>query len=158
MRAAVDNIFSFGMGSYLIAAAQTGTEIPNVLVWGITILVLLSAYIALRGYGAHATFWNFALQRLDIYGPNKERHDTALEMYDFTKEAVAPYDGPIKFFVSFAGSLVVMAGLMMQGWYLPLAAEAAASALGYGFIHYFQVNKFDILGQITGADEDTQNG
>ena len=153
MKAATDTIFSFGMGSYLIAAAQTGTTIPNLLVWGITGLVLFSAYVSVREMGAHATFWTFALERLDIYGPNKERHKTALEMYDYTQEFVAPYDGPIKFFVSFAGSLVVMAGLLMQEWYLPLAAEVLASALGHGFVHYFQVNKIDILSQITGTDE-----
>jgi len=153
MRALADNIFSFGMGSFLITAAQVGKDVPDFMVWGLTALILLSAYVSAKGIGAHATFWTFALERLDIYGPNKERHDTALEMFDYTKELVAPYDGPAKFFLAFAGSLTLMAGLLVQEMYLPLIAEAASSAFGFGFIHYFQVNKIDILGQITGTDE-----
>ena len=153
MRAMADNIFSFGMGSYLITAAVQDVAISNYLMWGVTILILISSYNAIRNFGAHASFWTYALENLDTYGPNKERHKTALEMFDISKEVVEPYSGPAKFFISFTGSLVVMAGLLMQGWYVPLIAEAASSALGYGFIHYFQVNKMTILGQITGADE-----
>lgn len=153
MKAFADNIFAFGMGAYLIASAQVGKPLPDFLFWGLTALVLISAYVSIKGLGAHATFWKFALVRLDIYGPNKERHKTALEMFDYTKEIVAPYDGPVKFFLAFAGSLALMAGLMVQEMYLPLIAEAAASAFGFGFIHYFQVNKIDILSQITGTNE-----
>lgn len=153
MKALADTIFSFGLGSFLITAAVHDVAVPDFLMWGVTILILISAYVSIKGFGAHATFWTFALDNLDTYGPKGERHETALEMHDISKAIVEPYSGPAKFFLSFAGSLMVLAGLMMQGWYLPLIAEAASSALGYGFIHYFQVNKMVILGQITGADE-----
>ena len=141
------------MGSFLIASAQIGKDLPDFLVWGLTALVLISSYVAIKGIRAHALFWEFALENLEIYGPNKERHKTALEMFDYTKEVVEPYNGPAKFYLAFAASLVLMAGLLMQELYLPLIAEVASSAFGFGFIHYFQVNKFDILGQITGTDE-----
>ena len=141
MKAMADTIFSYGLGSYLITSAVHDVAVPNFLMWGITILILISAYVSLKGFGAHASFWNVALNNLDIYGPKAERHKTALEMFDFSKAIVEPYSGPAKFFLSFAGSMTVLAGLMMQGWYAPLIAEAASSALRLGFIHYFQVNK-----------------
>jgi len=153
MKAMADTIFSFGLGSFLISAAVHDVAISNYLMWGITILILISAYVSIKGFGAHATFWNFALGNMDHYGPKTEGHKIALEMFDFSKAIVEPYSGPAKFYLSFVGSMTVLAGLMMQGWYAPLIAEAASSALGYGFIHYFQVNKMVILGQITGSDE-----
>ena len=152
MKVATDTFFSFALAFYLIVSAQVGVEVPAFLMWAVWILVIISSYLAIRGFGAHVTFWSIALERLDVYGPNRERHDVALEMFDLTNAAVEPYGGPLKFYLSFASSLALMSGLMLQEWYVPLVFEAAASVLGYSFIHYFQVKKYVILEQITGKE------
>ncbi len=131
---------------------QNVTIWPEVF-WGLTILIILSACASILHFGGTGKFWKNALTHLDAYGPKGEHHEMAVSMFDLSKELVEPYKSAITFFVSFGGSLTLMSGLLLQGWYVPLGFEIAGSAIGYGFIHYFQVNKFIILGQITGADE-----
>ena len=153
MKKQADNIFTFGIGALLIVAANTSTAIWPLARWGISGLVIIGAIIAIVSFSGFSIFWSGALKRLDLYGPNCERHEIALKAYEDSVASVEPYKSSITFFISFAGSLTLMAGLLLQGWYIALGLEILGSAIGYGFIHYFQVNKFMILGQITGADE-----
>lgn len=156
MKKQADNIFTFGVGTFLILSANQNLDLPSLVMWGISILVVIAGLLSIFGFSGHGIFWNTALKNLDIYGPNGTKHDTALEIFDKSKAVVEPYNNPIMFFLSFAGSLTLMSGLLLQGWYVPLGFEIGGSAIGYGFIHYFQINKFMILGQITGSDEATE--
>ena len=156
MRKQADNIFTFGVGMFLIVAANTGTEIWSLSHWIIAGMVIFGAVFSIITFGGFGVFWPSALKHLDIFGPNCKGHDFAMETFKESVASVEPYKNPTALFVSFAGSLTLMAGLMLQGWYVSLVFEIASSAIGYGFIHYFQINRNMILGQITGSDEATE--
>jgi len=153
MKNYIDNIFTFGVGMLLISAANAGIEIWDAVHWIFAGMIIYSALVSMVSFGGFGLFWVSALKHLDVFGPNCERHDYALETYKESAASVEPFKNPSMFFLSFAGSLTLMAGLLLQGWHITLGFEIAGSAIGYGFIHYFQMNKNIILGQITGADE-----
>ncbi len=156
MKQFADNIFTFGVGGFLIAAANAGTEIWPFTHWLVAALVIIGALVSIVTYGGFGIFWVSALKHLDIYGPNCERHDFALETYEESAASVEPYKSPSIFFLSFVGSLILMVGLLLQGWHIALGFEVLGSAVGYGFIHYFQINRHLILEQITDADKATE--
>ena len=148
-----DNIFTYCMGIFLIVATQVNFVVPTFAHGVIATLVIIAALVSIGWFGLHGAFWTGVLQDLDNYGPNGPQHEDALKRFDDTSNSTAYYSNPFIFFLSFGGSLTLMAGLFLQGWYFTLGLEILGSAIGYGFIHYFQVNRMNILGQITGADE-----
>lgn len=156
MRKKADNIFTFGVGTFLIVAANTGTEIWPLAHWIVAGMVIYSSLISIISFGGFGMFWVSALKHLDVFGPNCKRHDFAMETFKESAASVEPYKTLSMFFLSFAGSLTLMAGLLLQQWYVTLGFEIVGSAIGYGFIHYFQINRNMILSQITGADEATE--
>ena len=153
MRKQADNIFTFGVGTFLIVAANIGTEIWPLTHWIVSGLVIFGSIVSITIYGEFGFFWATALKHLDVFGPNCERHDLALEAYEESAKSVEPFKKPSMFFLSFAGSVMLMSGLLLQKWYVPLSFEIIGSAVGYGFIHYFQINRFIILDQIVDADK-----
>lgn len=156
MRKNADNIFTFGVGTFLIVASQNAVEIWTIAHWILLFLIIAGAIVSIVIYGGFSIFWIAALKRLDIYGPNCELHEFAMKAFKNSAESVAPYKHPILLGLSFAGSLTLMSGLLLQGWYIALGFEILGSAIGYGFIHYFQINRNIILGQITGDDKVTE--
>lgn len=148
MTSFVNYFFAFSVGLFLIVAANQGVEIWTVAHGILSVMILFSAISSIIFFGAHGIFWKTVLSHLETFGPDADNNERALKVFEDCSEAIKSYRQPIIFYASFGGSLVLMSGLLMQGWYFTLVCEILGSAIGYGFIRYFQINRANILAQI----------
>ena len=126
-------IFNLGLGYMLLGA----TELPNWAMWMISIPLVLLGILAVAQFGQVASFWNTAKQSPDEFGPKGEHHEYGKAMFDRTVMLSYDFQTQEKFWFSLGCSIFLMAGLYHQGWHVALAAEFAATVLGYAVIRAF---------------------
>lgn len=140
-------IFAFGVGAYLLTATQVHA-IEHVI---IGILVAFAAILSILQYGGMAVGWKVFMANKDLFGPGSEDHERALILFDNSVAATRPYQNKIAFLVSFLSSVVLMAGLLNQGWTILFALEFVSSVIGYAVVRSFLTNYHDIYGYVNGS-------
>ena len=117
----------------------THETLDPVIKWILLIGIPLAAILTILSLGIFALGWVFMMHDTATegnYAPGKRR---PIELYDATVGLLKDYSRT-RFYVSFVGSLALMAGISAQGWMFILVLEILGSAIGYGFIHWVMNN------------------
>ena len=128
-------VFNYGLGFMLL-----NVEMPTWSMWIITALLVVLGSLALAQFGSIARFWGAANKNPDLYGPNGELHKRGKFMFDRTNHTCYDYQDQHVFWISVACSIMLMGGLLHQGWYVALAFEFAASVIGFAVIRAYLTN------------------
>jgi len=137
-------------GMYLMRIAPDA--IPPVLYWIFIICLPLLAVLSIISFGTMALGWALLMSDDELtvkeYAPGTER---AKILYDTTVNSLAPYN-TLRFYMSFAASMLLIVGIARQEWTFILVLEVLGSALGYGFIHWVMNNLPKMYERSHGAD------
>ena len=128
-------IFNAGAGYYLYVTPVLDPALKWILIIGI----VLSAVITILSLGTIGMGWAFMMRDTEATDGYEPGGDRAIQMYEVTVDMLSGYTRK-QFYVSFASSIGLMAGIMMQGWTILLALEVLGSAIGYGFISWVWSN------------------
>lgn len=132
--------FNAAAGFYLLMVPAE--QIPAALYWMLIISIPLFAILSILMFGILSLGWAGMMSNAETehHQPGSER---AIDLYKSTIRALDGYT-QTRFYVSFAASVLLMAGIAQQGWVFILVLEVLGSAIGYGFIHWVMNNVADM--------------
>lgn len=124
--------------------------IPVVLYWVMVLGIPFLAILSILSFGTLALGWAFLMgdNETENYQPGQER---AIQLYEATVDMLRGYS-TTRFYMSFAASILLMAGLAQQGWMFVLVIEVLSSAIGYGFIHWVLNNNHKMHERTHGSE------
>ncbi len=128
--------FNAAVGFYLLMVPAE--QIDTVLYWMLVIVIPLFAVLSILAFGILSLGWAGMMSEAetDNYAPGSKG---AIDLYNATVNALNGYTRG-RFYVSFACSVLLMAGIAAQGWVFILVLEVLGSAIGYGFVHWVMNN------------------
>ncbi len=142
------SIFAFGVGLFMLNSPNIGTGLH----WGIGILTVIGAVMTIIQYGPVAA-WKIFLPHPEIFGPDGESHERALKLYDWSVQVTRPYVGKIDLGVALIADVLLMAGLLAQGWTVLFGFQFVACVIGYAVIRSFLTNYHDIYAFVNGSKD-----
>lgn len=143
------SIFAFGVGMLMLNLPEMGL----LLHWGIGILAVLGAAITLAQYGGVAFAWKLFFRHPDIFGPGGEDHEQTKTIYDLSMQFVAPYKEKIDLGIALIADVILMAGLLAQGWTILFGLQFVACVIGYATIRSFLTNHHSIYAFVNGTED-----
>jgi len=141
------SIFAFGVGLFMLQSPEIGAALH----WGIGILVVIAAVITLAQY-APITAWKLFLTRPDLFGPDGESHERALQLYDWSIQVTRPYTSKVDLGIALIADVFLMAGLLQQGWVVLFGLQFVACVVGYAVITSFLSNYHSIYAFVNGSE------
>lgn len=142
------SIFAFGVGLFMLNSPNIGTGLH----WGIGILTVIGAVITIVQYGP-VTAWKLFMTRPDLFGPDGESHEHALSLYDWSVQVTRPYVGKIDLGVALIADIILMSGLLAQGWTVLFGMQFVACVIGYAVIRSFLTNELSIYAFVSGSKD-----
>jgi len=142
------SIFAFGVGLFMLQSPNIGTGFH----WSIGILTVIGSILTIVQYLPVAA-WKLFLTRPDIFGPEGESHERALKLYDWSIEVTRPYVGKIDLGVALIADVILMSGLLAQGWVILFGMQFIACVIGYAVIRSFLTNYQDIYAFVNGSKD-----
>ena len=139
-------VFSFGVGLYMLNA-----ELGTGLHWLFGILIVLASLLTLLQYGPMAIGWKLSMAHPDLFGPGGDNHEQTLELYDWSIQVTRPYHDKINVVLSLIADVILMSGLLAQGWNVLLGMQFVACVIGYATITSFLTNYHDIYAFVNGS-------
>lgn len=123
-----------GVYLYMVPAEQ----MPPGIYWTLIIAIPIIALLSIFTFGTLTLGWAGMMSGMETehHQPGSER---AIALYDATIGALKDYSR-LRFYISFAASILLMAGIAAQGWTFILVLEILGSAIGYGFVHWVMNN------------------
>jgi len=142
------SIFAFGVGLFMLNSPDIGTGLHL----GIGILTVIGAVLTIVQYGPVAA-WNMFLKRPDLFGPEGESHERALSLYDWSIQVTRPYVGKLDLGLALIADVILMAGLLAQGWTVLFGLQFVACVIGYAVIRSFLTNYHNIYAFVNGSKD-----
>ena len=139
-------VFSFGVGIYML-----NTELGIALHWIFGILIVFASLATLLQYGIVAIGWKGAMAHPELFGPGGDSHERTLKLYDWSIEVTRPYHNKINIYISFVADILLMAGLLHQGWNILLGMQFVSCVIGYATITSFLTNFHNIYAFMNGS-------
>ena len=121
------SIFAFGVGLFMLNSPNIGTGLH----WGIGILTVIGAVLTIVQYGPVA----------------------AWKLYDWSVQVTRPYVGKLDLGVALIADVLLMAGLLAQGWTILFGMQFVACVIGYAVIRSFLTNYHDIYAFVNGSKD-----
>ena len=141
------SIFAFGVGLFMLQSPDIGTGLH----WGIGILTALGAILTILQY-APVTAWKLFMTRPDLFGPEGESHERALKLYDWSVQVTRPYVSKFDLGTALVADVILMSGLLAQGWHVLFGMQFIACIIGYAVIQSFLTNYHAIYAFVNGSE------
>lgn len=142
-------VFGAGVGLYMLKASEISTGIH----WAIGILVVIAAVLTLFQYGLVAIGWKSAFAYPDVFGIKGESHARTLKLYDWSIQVTRPYHNKANLYIALGADVLLMAGLLQQGWNVLFGIQFTACVIGYAIIASFLTNYQNIYAFVNGSKE-----
>ena len=141
------SIFAFGVGLFMLQTPNIGTGLH----WGIGILTVVGAVLTVVQYLPVAA-WKLFLTRPDLFGPEGESHERALTLYDWSIQVTRPYVSKFDLGTALVADVILMSGLLAQGWHVLFGMQFIACIIGYAVIQSFLTNYHAIYAFVNGSE------
>lgn len=142
------SIFAFGVGLFMLNSPNIGLALH----WGIGILAVIGAVLTIAQYGSVAVAWTLFPKHPEVFGPGGESHERTLTLYDLSVQFVAPYTKKTDLGIALIADVILMAGLLAQGWYVLFGIQFVACVIGYATIQSFLTNYHAIYAFVNGSE------
>ena len=113
-------------------------SLPTWLVIALGTMIVLASSVNILAFGLYSLGWRNMLSNIsedDALVYFRPGTDDAKDFYKKTLEMIGDTRW-WRIYLSFAASIMLMIGILTQGWMLVLVFEVLGSAIGYGFIRW----------------------
>lgn len=141
------SIFALGVGLFMLHSP----DINIWLHWGIGILTVIGAVLTVAQYGP-VMAWKLFMTRPDLFGPEGESHERALKLYDWSIQVTRPYVSKFDLGTALVADVILMSGLLAQGWHVLFGMQFVACIIGYAVIQSFLTNYHAIYAFVNGSE------
>lgn len=141
------SIFAFGVGLFMLNSPNIGTGLH----WGIGVLTVIGAVLTIAQYGP-VVGWKLFMTRPDLFGPEGESHERALKLYDWSIQVTRPYVSKFDLGTALVADVILMSGLLAQGWHVLFGMQFIACIIGYAVIQSFLTNYHAIYAFVNGSE------
>jgi hypothetical protein len=141
------SIFALGVGLFML-------QVPDLNIWlhlGIGILTVIGAVLTIVQY-APVMGWKLFMTRPDLFGPEGESHERALKLYDWSVQVTRPYVSKFDLGTALVADVILMSGLLAQGWHVLFGMQFVACIIGYAVIQSFLTNYHAIYAFVNGSE------
>jgi len=142
------SIFAFGVGLLMLNVPEMGAGLH----WSIGILTVIGAALTFAQYGSVAFSWSLFMRHPEIFGPDGASHERTLRIYDLSVRCVGPYMKQTDLGIALIADVILMAGLLAQGWVVLFGMQFVACVIGYATIQSFLTNYHDIYAFVNGSE------
>lgn len=141
-------VFNAAAGFYMLMVPAE--QMPAFLYWMLIIVIPLFAILSILIFGILSLGWAGMMSYTETEN-HQPGSDRAIDMYKATIETLNGCTR-LRFYISFAASVLLMAGISQQGWMFILVLEVLGSAIGYGFVHWVMNNVVAMHKRAYGSD------
>lgn len=139
-------VFSFGVGLYML-----NVELGTALHWIFGILIVFASMLTLFLYSTMAIGWKGAMAHPELFSHGGDSHERTLKLYDWSIRITQPYHDKINIVLSLIADVILMGGLLAQGWNILFGMQFVACVIGYATITSFLTNYRNIYVFVNGS-------